>query len=39
MKKVLCMVFMIALGVSLPGTAKEAEAAGKKKVVAIDAGH
>lgn len=39
MKKVLCMVFMIALGVSLPGTAKEAEVAGKKKVVAIDAGH
>lgn len=39
MKKVLCAMFIMALGVSVMGTAKDAEAAGKKKVVAIDAGH
>lgn len=32
-------MFIIALGVSVMGTGKEARAEGKKKVVAIDAGH
>ncbi|MCM1244255.1 MAG: N-acetylmuramoyl-L-alanine amidase [Roseburia sp.] len=38
-KKVLCIMFIIALGVSVMGTGKEVRAEGKKKVVAIDAGH